>query len=148
MRNGNGYNGRCRKEVEMIDPRFVATKPEDVGVDSEKLEAVFARAKRDVDEGVLPSAQVAVARNGRLAGMRTFGEAWQGGELKPAINDTLYTIFSCTKAIAGAAVWTLFEDNLLRLDERVADIIPEFGTNGKETVTVEQTLLHIGGFPS
>jgi len=52
----------------------VATKPEDVGVDSEKLEAVFARAKRDVDEGVLPSAQVAVARNGRLAGVRTFGD--------------------------------------------------------------------------
>ena len=47
----------------------------------------------------------------------------------------------------AAAVWTLFEDGLLRLDEKVADIIPEFGTNGKGVVTVEQALLHIGGFP-
>jgi len=131
----------------MVAVGLIASSPESIGVDSEKLEAVFSRAKRDVDEGVLPSAQVAVARNGRLAGMRTFGQAVQGGATKPATDDTLYTIFSCTKAIVAAAVWTLFEDGLLRLDERVADIIPEFGTNGKEIVTVEQTLLHIGGFP-
>jgi CubicO group peptidase (beta-lactamase class C family) len=125
----------------------VATKPEDLGIDSEKLEALFARAKRDVDDGALPSASVAVARNGKLAGFRVFGNAVQGGELRPATEDTLYTIFSSTKAIVAAAVWTLFEDNLLRLDEKVADIIPEFASNGKDVVTVEQALLHIGGFP-
>ena len=37
---------------------------------------------------------------------------------------------------------------MLSLDERVSDIIPEFATNGKDNVTVEQTMLHIGGFPS
>jgi CubicO group peptidase (beta-lactamase class C family) len=131
----------------MVAESLVAARPEDVGIDSDKLEAVFARAKRDVDDGVLPSAQVAVARQGRLAGFRTFGKAVQGGEERPATDETLYTIFSCTKAIVASAVWTLFEDGLLRLDERVADIIPEFGTNGKEIVTVEQTMLHIGGFP-
>ncbi len=131
----------------MTAAALVAATPEDVGIDSERLEAVFERAKRDVDDGTLPSAQVAVARHGRLAGTRTYGQAVQGGAMKPATDDTLYTIFSCTKAIVGAAVWTLFEDGLLRLDERVADIIPEFGTNGKEIVTVEQTMLHIGGFP-
>lgn len=131
----------------MVAESLVAARPEDVGIESEKLEAVFARVKRDVDEGVLPSAQVAVARHGRLAGFRTFGSAVQGGEERPATNETLYTLFSCTKAVVAAAVWTLFEDGLLRLDERVAEIIPEFGTNGKEIVTVEQTMLHIGGFP-
>lgn len=131
----------------MASSDLIATRPEDVDIDSEKLETLFARVKRDVDEGVLPSAQVAVARHGRLAGMRTFGQAVQGGALQPATDDTLYCIYSCTKAIVAAAVWTLFEDGLLRLEERVADIIPEFATNGKEVVTVEQTLLHTGGFP-
>lgn len=125
----------------------MAGTPEEVGIDSDKLEAVFARVRRDVDDGVLPSAQVAVARHGRLAGMRSFGQAVQGGALKPATNDTLYTIFSCTKAIVAAAVWTLFEDGRLQLDERVAEIIPEFGMNGKDGITVEQVMLHIGGFP-
>lgn len=125
----------------------VAARPEDLGIDSEKLEAVFARAKRDVDDGTLPSAQVAVARHGKLAGLRTYGAVRHGDTEAPATDETLYTIFSCTKAIVGSAVWTLFEDQKLRLDEKVAEIIPEFGTNGKGVISVEQVLLHIGGFP-
>jgi CubicO group peptidase (beta-lactamase class C family) len=131
----------------MIGARFRVTRPEDAGIDSEKLEAVFARAKRDVDGGVLPSAQVAVARNGKIAGLRTFGKAVQGGAEKPANDETLYCIFSCTKVMVAAATWLLFEEGLLKLDERVADIVPEFGTNGKDVITVEQLMLHTGGFP-
>jgi len=131
----------------MLSPTLIASRPEEIGVDSEKLEAVFTRAKRDVDQGVLPSAQVAVARQGKLAGIRTFGTAVQGGEERPATDDTLYSIFSSTKAVVALAVWLLFEEGLLKLDERVAEIIPEFGTNGKEVVTVQQVLLHTGGFP-
>lgn len=131
----------------MSSPEAVATRPEDLGIDSEKLEAVFARAKRDVDDGVVPSAQIAIARNGKLAGVRTYGSVNSGGAETPATDQTLYTIFSCTKAIVGAAVWTLFEDGLLKLDEKVIDIIPEFNTNGKEVITVEQVLTHTSGFP-
>src|SRR5262245_2904652 len=130
-----------------MSPQFFASRPEDVGVDAEKLEAVFARVRRDVDQGVLESAQVAVARHGRVAGMRTFGKAVQGGAERPATDATLYHIFSCTKAVVAVGVWLLFEDDRLRLEERVADVIPEFGTNGKDVITVEQLLLHAGGFP-
>jgi CubicO group peptidase (beta-lactamase class C family) len=131
----------------MIDTRYVVSRPEDLGIDSEKLEMVFARAKRDVDDGTLPSAQVAVARHGKLAGARTFGSTVQGGSERPATDDTLYHFYSSTKAVVSAAVWLLFEDGQLRLDEKVADIIPEFGTNGKEAIDVETLMLHAGGFP-
>jgi CubicO group peptidase (beta-lactamase class C family) len=122
-------------------------KPEDAGIDSEKLEAVFARASREVEDGVLPSAQIALARHGSVVDMRTFGSVVQGGELGPAASDTLYCVFSSTKALVGAAVWLLLEEGSLRLEERVAEIFPEFSTNGKENVTVEQVLLHTAGFP-
>jgi CubicO group peptidase (beta-lactamase class C family) len=125
----------------------IATRPEELGIDSEKLEALFARAKRDVDDGTLPSAQIAIARHGKLAGVRTYGRAVQGGSEKPATEQTLYTVFSSTKAIVAAAIWTICEDGLLKIEERVSDIIPEFATNGKENITVEQVMLHIGGFP-
>ena len=124
-----------------------AAKPEDVGIDSEKLQALFDRAKRDVDQGVLPGCQVAVARRGKLAGFQSFGSAVQGGREAPVTGDTLFHFFSSTKAVVAAAVWTLFEDGLLRLDERVADIIPEFGTNGKDAIDIETLMLHAGGFP-
>jgi CubicO group peptidase (beta-lactamase class C family) len=131
----------------MIDATLVATKPEELGIDAEKLEMVFARAKRDVDDGTLPSAQVAVARHGKIAGMRTFGSAVQGGKEQAATDDTLYHFFSSTKAVVASAVWLLFEEGQLRLDEKVADIIPEFGTNGKDVIDVETMMLMAGGFP-
>jgi CubicO group peptidase (beta-lactamase class C family) len=131
----------------MLKTKYLAAKPEDVGVDSELLEAVFARAKREVDDGVLPSAQVAVARQGKIAGLRTYGAAVQGGSERSATDETLYCIFSSTKAVVGVAVWLLFEDGLLKLDERVVDIIPEFSSNGKDVITVQQVLTHTSGFP-
>jgi CubicO group peptidase (beta-lactamase class C family) len=131
----------------MLNPDLLARRPEDVGIDSERLELLFARAKRDVDQGVLPSAQVAVARQGKLAALRTFGTAVQGGKQRPATDHTLYCIFSCTKVPVAAAIWLLIEQGQLRIEERVADIIPEFATNGKDILTVEQILLHVSGFP-
>src|SRR6186997_1954469 len=96
---------RISRRILMSTAELASTKPEDLGIDSEKLEAVFARAKRDVDDGTLKSAQVAVARHGKLAGVRTFGTVQHNGvEAEvPATDQTLYTIFSCTKAIVGAA---------------------------------------------
>ncbi|MEX2236814.1 MAG: serine hydrolase domain-containing protein [Dehalococcoidia bacterium] len=121
--------------------------PAELGIDPEKLEAVFARAKRDIDDGTLPNAQLAVARNNRIAGFRTYGTASLGGVERPATNETLFTIFSATKAIVASAIWLLLERGELRLEQKVVELIPEFGSNGKDVVTVEQVLLHTGGFP-
>ena len=131
----------------MPAPHCFAESPADVGIDPAKLDALFARAEREVRDGLLPSVQVAVARKGRIAAMRTFGRVSHGGEPVPATNETLYVVFSATKAITSAAAWLLVQEDRLGLDERVADIVPEFGTNGKEVVRVEQLFTHTAGFP-
>ena len=123
----------------MPDASFFAPSPEAVGIDAERLAEVLQRVRREVDEGLLPSAQIAVAREGRLALFETIGEA---------TNENLYCVFSSTKALTSAAAWLLIESRDLRVDERVVDIVPEFGTNGKDAVTVEQLFLHSAGFPS
>ena len=125
-----------------------AESPREIGLDPAKVEALLNRAEREVKDGLLPSAQIAIARNGKIGALRTVGRAVQGGAQKPATNETLYTIFSCTKAIMSAASWILIGEAKLNPSERVAEIIPEFGTNGKDTMTVEQVLLHVGGFPN
>ena len=132
----------------MPAPHFFATAPQAHGIAPAKLDALLARAEREVRDGLLPSAQVAVAHGGRLVAMRTVGRVRQGGREAPATNDTLYAVFSCTKAITSAAAWLLLEEGRLRVDERVVDIIPEFGTHGKHLVTVEQLFTHTAGFPS
>jgi CubicO group peptidase (beta-lactamase class C family) len=125
----------------------LADSPESVGVDSGRLAALFDRAEREVREGLLPSAQVAVARDGRIAGMRSFGAAKLSGREALVGDDTLYVMFSCSKAITSAAAWILLDEGKLALDERVADVLPGFGSNGKDAVTVEQLFTHAAGFP-
>ena len=131
----------------MPEKQTIAESPEEVGVDAEKLEELFQRAEKEVREGLLPSCQIAVAREGRIAGMRSFGTVTHDGREALATNETLYCVFSCTKAITSSAGWMLIQEGKLGLDELVADIVPEFGTHGKEVITVEQLFMHTAGFP-
>ena len=131
----------------MLPEGFLAESPESVGIDSKKLEEVFERAEKEVAEGLLPSAQIAVACNGKLAGMRSFGSVRHHGREAEASDETLYCVFSSTKAITSAAAWLLIQEGKLDVDEVVAEIIPEFGTNGKENIRVEQLFTHTAGFP-
>ena len=121
-----------------MDHKFAA-KPESIGLDPQKLKELTRRVRQEVDEGLLPSAQIAVAREGRVGLFETFGEA---------DDKTMYCVFSSTKAVMSAAAWLLIAEGRLDVKDRVAAIIPEFGTNGKEVVTVEQLFLHSAGFPS
>ena len=112
--------------------------PESLGIDSERLEELRTRVHREIDSGLLPSCQFALAKDGRLAAFETLGAAGP---------DTRYVIFSATKAFVASACWLLTGEGSLELDRRVAEYIPEFATNGKDVVTVEQVMLHTSGFP-
>ena len=122
----------------MVDEQLL-TSPEAVGLDPEKIAVLLTRVQREVDEGLLPGVQVALARNGKLAVLESYGAANA---------DSLFCIFSATKAITSAAAWLLIQDGRLDTSEKVADIIPEFASNEKQAVTVEQLFLHTAGFPS
>jgi CubicO group peptidase (beta-lactamase class C family) len=103
-----------------------------------KVDALLQRARREVDDGLLPSCQLAVALDGEVVVNAAFG---------PATVDTRYVAFSSTKALVAAAIWRLLADGRVELGRPAADYVPAFGTNGKDVVTVEQLLLHTGGFP-
>ena len=108
------------------------------GIDPSALAALVERAHREVDQGILPSCQLAVAAGDRLVAHETIGQA------EP---DSRYVIFSCTKAVVVGAFWLLLAEGAVPLDQRVAEVIPEFATNGKDVITVRQLLLHESGFP-
>src|SRR5580704_10837465 len=48
----------------MSEAEFYAKDPAEVGLDPAKVAAFLERAEREVKEGLLPSCQVALARNG------------------------------------------------------------------------------------
>ncbi len=122
----------------MITHEFLADAPAELGLDPDKVQDLLDRAAQEVDAGLLPSCQVAIARHGRVAALATFGDAQ---------DDDLFHIFSCTKAITSAAAWLLIQDGLLDVSRRVVEIVPEFTGHGKDAITVEQLFCHSSGFP-
>ena len=114
-------------------------RAESAGLKIDKVSELLTRVQKEVKEGLLPSAQVALARNGKVGVFESYGSA------KP---ESLTCIFSATKAITSAAAWILIQDGKLDENEIVADIVPEFGTNEKENITVQQLFTHTAGFPS
>ena len=112
--------------------------PADAGVSQKKLDELLTRVRQEVDEGLLPSAQIAVAKNGKLVAFETFGAA---------TNDSLYCVFSSTKAITSAAGWLLIQEGKLDIRQKVSELIPEFSTNNKQDIRIEQLFTHTAGFP-
>ena len=102
------------------------------------IETLRTRAQREIDSGLLPSCQIAIARAGHIEHFEAFGEATV---------DTRYAVFSATKAFVASLAWILIGENQLSPDHLVTDYVPEFGTNGKDGITVEQVMLHTSGFP-
>ena len=62
--------------------------------------------------------------------------------------DTISVVFSCTKAATALCAHILIDRGLLKLDEKVETYWPEFGTNGKEDVTVRMMLNHSSAVPA
>jgi CubicO group peptidase (beta-lactamase class C family) len=113
-------------------------RPCTAAVDASRVAELRARAAREVDAGLLPSCQFALALGGELVAFEALGTA---------TTETRYVIFSCTKPLVAATVWTLMGEGAVDVDRRVAEDIPEFATNGKDVVTIEQVMLHTSGFP-
>src|SRR5712672_4294845 len=104
---------------------------------------VDAIANQVVQSTGVPSASVAVVKNGRLAYANAYGSA----KLNPCVNatpDMRYAIGSISKQFTAVAILLLQQDGKLRIDDPVSRFIPGL-TRGNE-VTVRQLLSHTSGY--
>ncbi len=110
------------------------TKPESVGMSSERLTQVSAWLKAQVSSERLAGASLAIARRGQIVYQQTAGVSDQGTGQAFA-DDTIVRIFSMTKPITTVAAMMLYERGCFQLDHPVARYIPAF----------EQTQVWLGG---
>jgi CubicO group peptidase (beta-lactamase class C family) len=122
--------------------------PSAQGLSIEPLDRLARIIEGHIAEGRHPGAQIAVARRGTLALLRTFGDARLEPERVPAGDDTLWLMYSNTKVITACAVWILAERGALRFTDTVAAHVPGFEKYGKGSITIVQLLTHQGGFPN
>lgn len=124
------------------------SNPSALGFAAKPLDHLDALIRSHIDAGRHAGAQVALARHGKLALFRSYGDARTQGGAVPATNDSLFLLFSQTKVLTSSAVWTLVEEGRLSFMDRVSDHLPAFAARGKGEVTLEQVMTHQGGFPS
>jgi CubicO group peptidase (beta-lactamase class C family) len=121
--------------------------PAALGLAGKPLADLDRLIRHHIEDGRYPGCQVALARHGKLALFKSYGEA----RCAPSVlagDETLWLLFSNTKVLTMAAVWSLVEDGALSFIDRVADHLPEFSAHGKEGVTIFDLATHQAGFPS
>ncbi|MDV6271446.1 serine hydrolase domain-containing protein [Rhodococcus globerulus] len=106
-----------------------------------KLRLALERAVELGERGV----QIAAYVNGERVLSGAIGSMNDAGT--PVTEDTLFPIFSVTKGLAATAVHIQAERGLLAYSEPVAKYWPEFGVHGKDSITVQDVLVHQAGLP-
>jgi CubicO group peptidase (beta-lactamase class C family) len=103
-----------------------------------KLDAAADVLAGAVADGRLHAAALYV-RHGKAEFIKNFGAS------KSA--DDIFLLASITKPISVAAVMTLYDKGLFKLDDPVKRFIPELTSEGRERITIRQLLTHTCGLP-
>ena len=130
--------------------------PQEVGVSAEKLKKVDQIVQDLVAKKRLAGASVMIARKGKVCFFENYGlmDIEKG---KAMSDDTIFRIYSMSKAITSAAVMQLVEQGKIDLHAPVKNYIPEFSNlkvynNGnpqpvKHELTTAHLLTHTSGTP-
>ena len=127
-------------------PELPRRKPQELGMDPRPLERIAPLVKQWIDQGQMAGCVVAVGHRGHLVYLRSFGHRQLEPRPVEMTTDTLFDLASLTKPVATAtSVMLLVQRGQLRLQDRVAAYLPEFGNRGKERITVLHLLTHQSG---
>jgi CubicO group peptidase (beta-lactamase class C family) len=129
-----------------------ASRPEEVGFSSARLERIRQRMQADVDDGRIPGAVLLVARRGKIASLQVVGfRERAAGRAMTA--DAVFRIYSMTKPIVSVAVMALAEEGRIDVGAPAAQYLPEFKdvrvgperAAPRRPMTVQDLLRHTSG---
>lgn len=129
--------------------------PFDVGLAVSDVDAIWEAAVRLYQTGLHPALALCVRHRGKVILDRAVGHL-RGNDPHdppdapkvPARHDSLFTLFSASKAITAMLVQLYDERGALRLDDPVEAYIPEFACRGKQGATIRHVLTHRSGLPT
>jgi uncharacterized protein YbbC (DUF1343 family)/CubicO group peptidase (beta-lactamase class C family) len=125
-----------------------ASKPKPSTTADQRLGALDRIFNQAVTERQIPGAVVLVGHDGKVVFRKAYGYRSLEPRREAMTLDTIFDMASLTKCMATAvAVMQLVQDGQVRLNDAVARYLPEFGTKGKQEITVRQLLTHYAGLP-
>ena len=127
-------------------PKLPQVAPADAGMNEAQLAAIETAVVEALAAKQMPGCVVLVARQGKIAYLRAFGDRRIEPEREPMTVDTVFDLASLTKPLATASsVMLLIEQGKLQLDDPVGRHLPEFAGQGKQDITVRHLLTHQSG---
>ena len=118
-----------------------------LGFDPERLARVRAAVRSDIADGRCHGVAMRVARGGTTVLDLCEGYADRAAGT-PLQRDAVFATMSVAKQFTNVLALSLVERGLLKLHAPVAEVIPEFGTLGKEKVNLYHLLTHTSGLAS
>ena len=119
--------------------------PEDVGIDSKRLNSIERIALEGIRQKAYPGCQILVAKDGVVIYDKSFG-SFEYGVSSKVTDETVYDLASITKAAATLpAIMKLFDNKKLRLQDTFQKFIPETKNTNKASITIREALFHESG---
>jgi CubicO group peptidase (beta-lactamase class C family) len=112
---------------------MMPSKPEDVGLSTDRLKRVTEVVQRYIDSQGVAGAVTLVARRGKIAYFEAQGMADLEAK-RPMAKDSIFRLASMSKPITGIAVMMLVEEGKVRLSDPVSRFLPEFKLLNKVAV--------------
>lgn len=140
---------------------LVISRPENVGISSERLRHLHANMHAQVDAKRLAGVVTLLARHGKIVDFDAYGKKDLAAGT-PVTRDTIFRVFSMTKPVTGVAMMILYEEGKWRPGDPISQYIPEFAhlkvfkgvdANGKMILedpahapTMQELMSHTAGF--
>lgn len=101
------------------------SKPEDVGMSSERLQRIDQMLERRIAKGEITGGVAIVARRGKVVHLTAKG-VMDLETKQPVTPATMFRVASMTKPVTSVALMMMVEEGKVRLNDLVSRYIPEF----------------------
>ncbi|MEO8529194.1 MAG: serine hydrolase domain-containing protein [Pseudolysinimonas sp.] len=101
----------------------------------------------DLDQGLYYGAAIKIGRGGELVEDFALGSADAGGS-SPLTTDSVFSVFSATKAFINILILRAIERGQFALTTRMTELVPEFDGAPRDRATIFHFLTHTTGLPS
>jgi CubicO group peptidase (beta-lactamase class C family) len=116
--------------------------PEEVQLDSKKLDEIDKLAQVVIDSAMAPGLQILVARHGKVVYRKNFGH-YTYDTIQKVENNSIYDLASVTKILGGLPmIMKAEEEGKFNLETTLGEIMPVLKNSNKDTLTVKETLSH------
>jgi beta-N-acetylhexosaminidase len=119
--------------------------PDEAGLDPVKLNTIDSIATDAIAKGATPGCVVLVAKDGRIAYHKAFGN-YTYNKTEPVNLESIFDMASVTKICATTiSVMKLYDEGKIDLKKKLGDYLPWVKGTSKENLLIENILLHQAG---